>query len=87
MTAVDTPVGQPYVCWDCGGPCRMHKGSEHGWRCAACLDRHIAAQVAKADAADDRLRAKRRKKFAGLLESDGGLAAGHADLTPSRAST
>jgi hypothetical protein len=71
-----------YVCWDCGGPCRTYKGSEHGWRCGACLDQYIAVQVARSDAADAKLRARNLRKF---LERGGGLAAGHADPTPRRA--
>jgi hypothetical protein len=69
------------TCWDCGGPCRTYKGSVHGWRCGACLDRYIAAEVVRSDAADDKLRAKTLRK---VLERDGGLAAGHVDSTPSR---
>lgn len=46
MTGSDTyddgtePLG---VCWDCGGPCLTFKGSEHGWRCRACLDAYLDA--------------------------------------------
>lgn len=31
-------------CQRCGGPCRAHAGSVHGWTCRACLQKYIDKQ-------------------------------------------
>jgi tRNA(Ile2) C34 agmatinyltransferase TiaS len=53
VTAMERPR-----CWDCGGPCGTHKGSQHGWRCRVCVDRYLDAAAAKADAKVSKERAK-----------------------------
>lgn len=41
MDACDDGTDPAGVCWDCGGPCLTYKGSDHGWRCRACIDRYL----------------------------------------------
>lgn len=41
--AYEDGTDAPGVCWDCGGPCLTYKGSEHGWRCRACVDAYLDA--------------------------------------------
>lgn len=59
-TAIETAPEQAtylcYVCWECDGPCRTYKGSVHGWRCAACIERYLAASAAKAEAEAEKSR-------------------------------
>lgn len=64
MTAAATDTYEadaepPGICWDCGGPCLTYKGSVHGWRCTACVDRYLDAGAAKAEA---RERARQARK-------------------------
>lgn len=51
-----------WVCWDCGGPCASFKGSVHGWRCHACIDRYLddgaARWLARARKEQEKLREK-----------------------------
>nr|WP_244174543.1 hypothetical protein [Mycobacterium persicum] len=59
----DDDASPPYwLCWDCGGPCLTFKGSVHGWRCQACIDRYLdvgaARWLAQARKEQDKLRAK-----------------------------
>lgn len=78
----------PGTCWDCGGPCLSHKGSEHGWRCRTCLQRYLDTGAAKAAAADARIRAKQFTKFSeDGWRGDGGLASGRTATVPSDATT
>jgi hypothetical protein len=48
MSAVT--VTESHICWECGGPCLQHKGSVHGWRCQACIKRHIEAGAVRGEA-------------------------------------
>jgi hypothetical protein len=59
-----TTVGgtDPWICWDCGGPCRTYKGSEHGWRCGVCVGRYLDAASAKADVKVSKQRARLAEK-------------------------
>lgn len=54
-TAPDTRPGR---CWECGGPCATYKGTVHGWRCTACIDRHLTAAQTAFDAQTEKIRAK-----------------------------
>ncbi|WP_137146933.1 hypothetical protein [Mycolicibacterium sp. CR10] len=60
MTATTAPLPR---CWDCAGPCLTYKGSVHGWRCTACLDRYLAAAAARADAKEQRDRDRLARKM------------------------
>jgi hypothetical protein len=92
----ETPPG---VCWDCGGPCRTFKGTEHGWRCRACCARYLASGAAKASAADAKERAKRPAKQrtgldtahqtnpAAVGRGGGGLAVGRTATTATTTTT
>lgn len=77
MTAVlaDTVA----VCWDCGGPCLTYKGSKHGWRCRACVDRYLDEAAAKADAYDRRNREQRIAKGHNTVTA---YHSGGTDMTP-----
>ncbi|WP_063967967.1 hypothetical protein [Mycobacterium avium] len=62
-TDQDAADGAPYwLCWDCGGPCLMFKGSVHGWRCQTCIDKYLedgtARWLARARKEQEKLRAK-----------------------------
>lgn len=48
MTAAEVYDGP--LCQACGGPCRDWKGSVWGFTCAACINRHLEASAARADA-------------------------------------
>ncbi|GAB3024967.1 hypothetical protein [Mycobacterium bourgelatii] len=66
------------VCWDCGGPCLTYKGSKHGWRCRACIDRYLDEAAAKADAYDERNRQQRIARSRNTMTSYQG---GSADVS------
>lgn len=38
------------ICWECHGPCLIYRGTVHGWRCSACIDKYLQAAAARADA-------------------------------------
>jgi hypothetical protein len=63
MTATDADYDDdtdpPGVCWRCGGPCLLFKGSVHGWTCTTCLDKYLDASAAKAQ---ERERVRQAKK-------------------------
>jgi hypothetical protein len=83
-------IEEPHVCWECSGPCREHKGSQHGWRCQVCIDRYLAAAAARGEA--KRLKARERLLRAsfhggfpvdGRRRDGGGLATGRAAVSAS----
>jgi len=45
-------------CRSCDGPCWQYKGDVWGYTCTACIDRHLDAAAARADARD--LKARQR---------------------------
>ena len=45
--AAEFDTDAPGLCWDCGGPCLTFKGSVHGWRCRACVDRYLDDGLAR----------------------------------------
>ena len=61
MTAAMTET-QPGVCWECGGPCLSYKGTDHGWRCRACLDRYLDYAAARGQANEHKSREKLLRK-------------------------
>lgn len=43
-TEADTEAAECWpLCWECGGPCLTYKGTVHGWRCTACIERYLDA--------------------------------------------
>ena len=45
-------------CRSCNGPCWFYKGDVWGFTCTACIDRHLEATAAQADACDRKDREK-----------------------------
>lgn len=60
MTAPETSPG---ICPDCKTPSLLYKGSVHGWRCRACVQRYLDAGAARFAAVEDRIRARRLAKL------------------------
>jgi hypothetical protein len=52
----------PGTCWECGGPCLTHKGTVHGWRCSACLNRYLDEGASKGAERDRRERDRLDRK-------------------------
>jgi hypothetical protein len=80
MTApeADYDTDAPGVCWECDGPCLTHKGSVHGWRCSACLERYLDAAAARWAAKSDKAkeRVERGHQNASVTATDRRLEGG-----------
>lgn len=59
-TEAIAPVPWTGQCWECSGPCLTYKGTAHGWRCRACVDRYLVESDARALA---RIQDQRAAKF------------------------
>lgn len=53
---------RPHICWDCGGPCLTYKGTDHGWRCAACCAAYVERGAVAGETAVATERAKQLAK-------------------------
>jgi hypothetical protein len=54
-------------CRSCNGPCWQWKGDVWGYTCSACIDHHLEAAAARADARDQKARKRNLSK---LLNND-----------------
>ncbi|MGV0646762.1 hypothetical protein ABQE44_25590 [Mycolicibacterium sp. XJ2546] len=54
-------------CRSCNGPCWQWKGDVWGYTCAECINNHLAAAAARADARDQKAR---KRNLAKLLNNN-----------------
>ncbi len=54
-------------CRSCNGPCWQWKGDVWGYTCTACINDHLAAAAARADARDQKAR---KRNLAKLLNNN-----------------
>jgi hypothetical protein len=56
-------------CRSCSGPCWQWKGDVWGYTCTACINDHLAAAAARADARDRKTRQRNASKMFGNNDS------------------